>query len=273
MKLKQFRKRRGKSPPDHSGRGKFRLKSRAGTTLVELVVSMLILGIILNMIVGILSPAAKLFLRMERLQRAEVILDNTVLELYAVAENASGYVKIYDTSAGSPPGDNPAGRAGAASGGMLEFVYQETYTALVSADGCPATRIVMGNGAELGEPAKEVAGGRLLTRYYANESGTGYCSLDVSGNPVARAVANVFPDGYYMGNELAVRFYYSEPGGTAPADGEEVTRIFADVSLYPVGADGSRAAEPLVQEKGIVLNLRYAAVRKDGVTARQDPGP
>lgn len=268
MKLKQFRKRRGKSPPDHAGRGRFRLESRAGTTLVELVVSMLILGIILNMIVGILSPAAKLFLRMERLQRAGVILDNTVLELYGIAENASGYVKIYDTT-----GDNPAGLSGAASGNLLEFVYQETYTALVSADGCPETRIVMGNGAELGEPAKEVAGGRLLTRYYANESGTAYYSRDVSGNPVARAVANVFPDGYYMGNELAVRFYYGEPGSALPADGDEVTRIFADVSLYPVGADGSRAAEPLVQEKGIVLNLRYAAVRKDGVTAQQDPGP
>lgn len=266
MKLKRFRKRRGKSPPGHAGRGRLRLESRAGTTLVELVVSMLILGIILNMIVGILSPAAKLFLRMERLQRAEVILDNTVLELYAIAENASGYVKIYDTT-----GSDPAGLSGADSGNLLEFVYQETYTALVSADGCPETRIVMGSGSELAEPAEAVAAGRLLTRYYVTKSGT-YCCRDASG-PIARAVANVFPDGYYMGNELAVRFYYSDSGGTVPADGDEVTRIFADVSLYPVGADGSRAAEPLVQEKGIVLNLRYAAVREDGVTARQEPGP
>ena len=71
------------------------IKGGEGTTLVELVVAMLLLGIIMTMIVGILSPAARLFLRMERLQRAQVILDNVILELQGIADNATGYVKIY----------------------------------------------------------------------------------------------------------------------------------------------------------------------------------
>ena len=74
-----------------------RIRARAGTTLVELVVAMVIFGIMMTMVVGILSPAAKLFLHMEDLQRAEVILDNTVQELYGIAEEATGYVKIYPT--------------------------------------------------------------------------------------------------------------------------------------------------------------------------------
>ena len=54
-------------------------------TLVELVVSMLLVAIIMAMVVGILSPAAKIFLRMQKLQYAQQILDNTAAQLQDMA--------------------------------------------------------------------------------------------------------------------------------------------------------------------------------------------
>lgn len=239
---------------------KRRLKARAGTSLVEMVVSMLVFGIMMNMAVGVLSPASRLFLRMERLQRAQVILDNTVLELYGIAENATRYVKLYDTEAVS-------GRTGTNEGCVLEFVSKEDYVALVSAGGCPDTRILM-EGVEI-ETAKAIGEGQLLTRYYVNDSPASgayeYKYEDAAGN-IARAVIGVFTEGYYMGNYLEVRFY--QPDGSA--DGDTITSIRADVSLYAKDKDGNKG-ELIVQEKDIVLNFRYAVVRNDKVTARAEP--
>lgn len=82
-------------------------------TLVELVVSMLLVAIIMAMVVGILSPAAKIFLRMQKLQYAQQILDNTAAQLQDMAGEATKYVKIY------VDGNNIAEAVGAASGSAL----------------------------------------------------------------------------------------------------------------------------------------------------------
>ena len=228
------------------------IKGGEGTTLVELVVAMLLLGIIMTMIVGILSPAARLFLRMERLQRAQVILDNVILELQGIADNATGYVKIY------PQGQqSPVGATGAGAGGMLEFINPDNYVMLISAEGCQATDILAG-GAKI-DSVEAVESGRLLARYYTRDvASQTYQYTDASGSPAARAVAAVFADDYYMGNYLEVTFSY--PAGVSAGDG--VACLEADVKLY-----SDKEKNNLVVQESVLLYLRYAAVRKDEVTA------
>lgn len=227
------------------------IKGGEGTTLVELVVAMLLLGIIMTMIVGILSPAARLFLRMERLQRAQVILDNVILELQGIADNATGYVKIY------PQGQqSPVGATGAGAGGMLEFINPDNYVMLISAEGCQATDILAG-GAKI-DSVEAVESGRLLARYYTRDvAGQTYQYTDAAGSPVARAVAAVFADDYYIGNYLEVTFSY--PAGVSK---ERVACLEADVKLY-----SDKEKSNLVVQESVLLYLRYAVVRKDEVTA------
>lgn len=238
-----------------------RIESRAGTTLVETVVSMLVFGIVMTMVVGILSPAAKLFLRMERLQRAQVIMDNIIWELSAMAENASGYVKIY------PPGTTEtADAAGGQKGPILEFIGREGYATVISAQGCGATKIIVGGNEQLAQ-ADPIKPGRLLTRYYyVKSTGEGeyeyQCKNDV-GEPAARAVTEAFGDGYYMGNYLKIEFSF--PSGVA--DEGKVTSLNADVSLYETDSDGN-IGELVTQEKDVALYFRYALVREDDITAK-----
>lgn len=235
--------------------GKRRLQSRSGATLVEMVVTLLLFGIMMSMVVAVVSPASKLFLRMQRLQRAQVILDNTIYELQAIAEQATEYVKIYSA------GGDTTGAGGTGSGPMAEFVSPEGYVTLVSAEGCPPTHILMG-GTDV-ETVDGVDEGRLLVRYYSRDIsadpslGASY-QYKKDGTEAARAVARPFADGYYMGNYLKIEFSF--PGGIA--EGAAVDYVNAKVELY---SDEERTQ--LVVWEDVVLELRYAAERVDAVTA------
>lgn len=240
-----------------------RVEGSRGTSLVEMVVAMLLFGIVMTMVVGVLSPAAKLFLRMEKLQRAQVILDNTIQELYAMTETATGYIKIYSDA-------EAVNKGGVDSGSMLEFLERENYAVLISTEGCQETKIVVG-GTEMGS-SEEVKTGRLLARYYYahKEEASGknysynYQCQDSSGNPVARAIAEIFTNGYYMGNYLEITFSFPEE---VVDEGASVPYVKADVRLFETDSDGNKT-RLIVEEKGVVLNFRYAVVRNNGVTAK-----
>ena len=226
-------------------------------TLVELVVSMLLVAIIMAMIVGILSPAAKIFLRMQKLQYARQILDNTAAQLRDMAEEATQYVKIYGD------GEHIAETVGAASGSTLEFVNPEGYITLISADGSPAMDLVLEDTKI--EEAEEVKEGCLAARYYniagITETDTYKYNYTKGGNQIARAVARIFTDGYYMGNYLKIEFAYpAGVGGT----GSPVTYLEAKLSLYN---NEDLMPEHLVVQDEVVLDFRYTVVREDEVTA------
>lgn len=231
----------------------YKVKNKSGMTLVELVVSMLLVAIIMAMVVGILSPAAKIFLRMQRLQYAQQILDNTAAQLRSMAGEATQYVKIYGDAA------NIAGAGGVGEGPVLEFVNPEGYATLISADGSPAMDLMLEN-APIGT-AEEVKEGRLVARYYNIDTDTYEYNYKKGGNPVARAVANIFTDGYYMGNYLEIEFAY--PPGVV-ADGSP-TYMEAKLFLYN---NEARQPEHLVAQEDVILDFRYTVVRKDSVTAK-----
>ncbi len=141
-----------------------RLKTKEGMTLVETMVSILLVMIMLTMVVAVVSPAFKVFIRMQRLQFAQMILDNVEEDMKAELRDATTYVKIYETD-----GENGTGiidKDGVNKGEVLEYVNTEGYIVLVSANGCAATNIYRGN-TKSGQ-YDLVPKGQLLYRYYLN---------------------------------------------------------------------------------------------------------
>lgn len=235
-------------------------RHRKGTTLVEMIVTLLLFSILMVMIVGILSPAAKTFVRMQKLQFARLIVDNTIQELQGLTQEAAGYVKIYEHCIAA---DDVTTMGGKDEGLALEFVNTEGYIVLLSMEGCPKTQIRLGS-QDMGEVAEgEITPGRLFVRYYVRDADNGekyYYKKD--GNPVVRACSNVFANGYYMGNYIEVTFSYPQSGGSVIPAGGDVDYLEAEVKLY---SDSGKTE--LVIEDSARLDFRYKVKRKDEVTA------
>lgn len=194
---------------------------KKGTTLVEMIVTLLLISIMMTMAAASLSSAAKIFVRVQKTQYAQSIADTVMTELRTITKDASGYVKIYPEESGFQPA-----AAGSTTGTCLEFLNPDGYVELVSTDGCEKTQIYIGD--KHNGSADAVEKGQLLTRYYTRNSTTGkyFCRKD--GIPVARAVATAFGKGFYMGNYLEIE--YSVPSGAT--DGTKVSSIVAKVTLY-----------------------------------------
>lgn len=270
-----------------------RRKVRAGTTLVEMVVTLLVFSILMSMVVAVLHPAAKTFIRMQKLQYAQIILDNTIRELQGITLEASGngYVKIYREcrlnigtgGATDLTGDSSSGEGlGYNEGKALEFINLDNYVMLLSVDGIPPTDIYMGT-TRIGEE-EGIEKGRLAVRYYAYNNNT-FDYKETIGNTttyVARAVTPVFADGYnkngssgpvsgyYMGNYLGLEFSFPEPC-REEIDSEGIEHKYYDyvnvkVSLYN---NPKRESEHLVVEDTAVLDFRYPIERRDTVTAKK----
>ncbi len=241
-----------------SGRKDKKTRQNAGTTLVELIVSMCLMSILMAAVVGILSPAAKLFVRMQRLQFAQVILDNVIQELRSMTQDAAGYVKVYDTcEPDTPMGD----KTGEEEGLALEFLDTQGYVTLISTQGCPDTDIYLGTQKIDAIKAEDQKPGRLLIRYYAQGTGERYVYEDKNGQAVARALQKVFADGAYMGNYLEIIFSY--PPGLAP--GDQVEYLNAQVAIYR-----DEEKTKLWVRDQVILDLRYHAVKKTDPTAQKE---
>lgn len=194
---------------------------KKGTTLVEMIVTLLLISIMMTMAAASLSSAAKIFVRVQKTQYAQSIADTVMTELRTITKDASGYVKIYPKESGFQPA-----AAGSTTGTCLEFLNPDGYVELVSTDGCEKTQIYIGDNKN--GSADAVEKGQLLTRYYTRNSTTGRYLCQKNGTPVARAVATAFGKGFYMGNYLEIE--YSVPSGTT--DGTKVSSIVAKVTLY-----------------------------------------
>lgn len=224
---------------------------KKGTTLVEMIVTLLLISIMMTMAAASLSSAAKIFVRVQKTQYAQSIADTVMTELRTITKDASGYVKIYPGESGFQPE-----AAGSMTGTCLEFLNPDGYVELVSTDGCEKTQIYIGdthNGS-----ADAVEKGQLLTRYYTRNSTTGkyFCRKD--GTPAARAVATAFGKGFYMGNYLEIE--YSVPSGTT--DGTKVSSIVAKVMLY---SDKDR--KHVVASDTELLEFRNPLIYTTAVTA------
>lgn len=243
-------------------------RKNAGETLVEMIVSLLLISILMLMVIGIVSPASKLFVRMQKLQFAQMVLDNTEDEIRSRLQDASGFVKIYTNETAFQDGN-----IGADSGEVLEFTNTDGYVAVLSAAGCQDISLIRGN-EKIGTSGEQPKG-RLLMRYYwqqSTETNTYfYYHKDVTGN-IARAVQLIFTEKYYMGNYIKTTFTYPNKTGEDAAGGEKIAEG-ADVPYLQIHLAVYRDKEgtKLVTEEDFIVELRYTAKRYDKETAKPKP--
>ena len=163
--------------------------------------------------------------------------------------DATGYVKLYerttamDEQYGGSKGTNTKGNA-------IEFMTPEGFVELVSANGCPETEIHIGD--KVTGTADAVETGQLLTRYYFRNSNTGQYAFTQDGKPVARAVANVFTKGFYMGNYVEIE--YSYPANVL--DGSKISSITAKVTVYSEYDKATKSLKNVMATDTEVLEFR-----------------
>lgn len=228
------------------------LKKRDGTTLVETIVTMLLISIMFAMAATALSSAAKVFVREQRLQYAQSILDTTMTELRGIVENADGYIKIYDVE--RKKNQKITDKTGNNSGNILEFINGDGYAVLISADGCEKTQLFTVDRS----PVKQMPGGRrtAIDRYYFYNNGT--YQYIWNDELAARAVATVFGKGFYMGNYLEVQWAFPDSVNA----GDMTDQLTVTASLYR-----DRDRTDLIVTDSEVIQLRHSLMRKDTVTA------
>lgn len=232
--------------------GKKHLCNKKGTTLVETMVSLLLITILLAMAAGALSSAFRIFLRIQKTQYAQSVLDTAMTELRTQTKDATVYVKIYGS------GNKVADQAGTVSGSALEFMNKEGYVVLLTTDGCEQTSLYITG--KLTGTAEQVGSVELLARYYFPQGGISAGYTYAKGQtPVARAVAAVFGKGFYMGNYLEVTYSFPD----SVADGATVDGITATLKLY---ADEAHTKELASDTE--LLSFRHRVARKDAVTAK-----
>lgn len=229
------------------------LKERKGTTLVEMLVCLTLISIMLSMAAGALSSASRIFIRIQKQQYAQSILDTVMTELRNQTKDATTYVKIYEN------GENIAGNDGKTSGNAIEFMNSMGYVVLLSTDGCESTKLYVKD--TLLSEQDAVEKGRLLARYYSKKPDQTYIYQKSEGTGdtlVARAMAEAFGTGFYMKNYLNV--VYSVPDTTA--DGVTVKAVTATATLY-----SDEACTNAIASDTEILEFRYDVKYNAGLTA------
>lgn len=227
------------------------LRNRNGTTLVEMLVTLTLITMMMGMATTTLASASRIFLRTQKLQYAQAVLDTTLTELRSQTLNATGYVKIY------ADGNHLEEKEGVDSGQALEFQNEEGYTVVLAAQGNEAVDLFVGD-QKVGT-AEAIPTGRLFARYY-QQSNDEYIYTRGT-NECVRAMAEIFPEKYYMGNYLKVTFSFLD--GTNA--GDDVTAIKAEAALY-----SDEACTEQVAADSEILDFRYRLYRKDAETAKTD---
>lgn len=217
------------------------------------MVTLLLITILMAMAAVSLSSAFRIFLRIQKAQYAQSVLDTAMTELRTLTKDATVYVKIYGD------GTDVTGKPGASTGDAIEFMNKEGYVVLLTTDGCAQTDLYI-TGRNTGK-ADAVDAGELLARYYFPQGGitAGYTYAEEQ-TPVARAVAAVFGKGFYMGNYLEVTYSFPD----SVAEGATVDGITATLKLY---ADEAHTKELASDTE--LLSFRHRVVRKDAVTAKK----
>ena len=226
------------------------LRKKSGTTLVEMLVCLMLISIMLAMASGALSSASRIFIRTQRMQYAQSILDSIMTELCSQTRDATSYVKIYRN------GDEIAEKYGNFTGNAIEFMNSMGYVVLISDDGSATTELYVKK-SKLGEQ-EPVETGQLLTRYYSQQPDKTYVYEKADGTRVARAMAEAFGKGFYMKNYLNVVY---KVDGT-PASGDSVKAVTATVTLY---SDKDRTQ--VIATDTEVLDFRYDVKYNDARTA------
>ncbi len=221
------------------------LRGRGGYTLVELLAASFLLVVLITMCAAAVPPAAKSMSRLQTLNHAQVILDDVLETCRSELEGAQSYVKFY------ADGGAVAGTVGAASGEAVEFLGENGFVVLLSAEGCDETDLCRltalaggGSGYVSFDTEEAVKPGRLLLRYYLPKGETYVYSQ--GGTPIARALTTVYADAFYM--KLWLKLEFKPVGIATSAKSVKIT-----ASLY---RDEGRTN--LVCSDSLMADLRFS---------------
>jgi len=216
------------------------LKEKKGMTMVEMLVCLVLISSMLAMAAGTLASASRIFIRVQKMQYAQSILDTVMTELRSQTQDATNYVKIYTK------GDEIAENTGKTTGNAIEFMNSMGYVVLLTTDGCSTTELYVGD--TLLSTQDPVEKGQLLTRYYSRNADKTYVYQKADGTLVARAQAAAFGKGFYMKNYLDVVYTIPE---TLTA-GDTVSSVTATATLY-----SDEAHTQAIASDTEVLDFRY----------------
>lgn len=230
------------------------LRDRGGYTLVEMLVASTLLIVLITMCAAALPPAVRVVSRLQTLNHAQIILDNVLETARDELESAQSYVKFY------AEGDTIANTGGAASGEAVEFLGENGYLVLLSAEGCEETDLCRLTALESGgtgyvpfDTEEAVPPGRLLLRYYLPKGDTYVYSQ--AGKPIARAMTTVYADAFYMKLWLKLEFKPDASGGG------KTKFVTVTASLYR-----DEARTDLVCSDSLIVDLRFSGA--DGLEIR-----
>lgn len=219
---------------------------------METLVSLLLMSILIGMAARVLSGAYRVYLRLQKTQYAESILDTAMTEVRDLANDACGYVKLYQD--GAQIADRPGNKTGTA----MEFLDSNGYVVLISTDGCEKTPCT-------GEMIWKMSS-VLRKRFRKDGCWPGIITGKTMAPICTRTVPSRWParlrrptaEGFYMGYYLKVT--YRVPDETA--DGGALSSLVADVALY----QDENCTELVISDTEI-LDFRYKIKYSEGVTA------
>ena len=188
-------------------------QGRRGTTLVELLVCLALLGVFSTVALALVRPLSAWYDRTRRLARARVIADTIVEELRGELLYAEGTLRLAEAAAGDGDADRPflTAQPLEGAGSALEFRRGGAYL-LLDAGAVPETRVPAQDTGSL-QPAR--AAGYLHKRYYRVRFSASddpqpyylYRNRDPTGVWYqADACTDAYAEGFYMGNVISLRF-------------------------------------------------------------------
>ena len=231
-----------------------RVLDEKGLTLVEMMVSLVMLTILMTMCAAALPSAARAVQRLESLSQAQVVLDATLESLSAELSYAEDYIKLYDHTVGG----SVAGVTGqAAAGNLVEFKNDTNHIVLLGANGCGETTILTAAGQQ--EDIRDpVPAGVATERFYSAFNGAGeYYYQTKTGVLIARGLQTLHPEKFYMG------YFFDMKVEVLTQAGNAVQSIKLTGSLYRDAAHTDLAVRDTR-----VVDLRYEPVLKTDVTAK-----
>lgn len=222
------------------------LRQRQGMTLTEVMCAGFLLVIFIEMCAAALSPAAKTAWRLRQVSEAQIVADSILESVRAEVEEAREYIRVcqYDGGDGVEWMDSALC---ADEGTALEFVNSNGRTMLISA----------GSGVD---PA---GFGRLLYRYYVTDSGDGGDTFQKEETPETGAGGAVFPEAFYTGLYLKLRFSPVLEDGMLMR-----VKITAQLGKRLENTGEGPTVEDIICTESVIAGLRHAVELRNGVRVK-----
>lgn len=225
-----------------------KLRSKSGTTLVELIVCMVLLSIFMLAAVTLIRPSAEAYRSIQQLTRAQNLADALIETIRGEVMNANGYVRF--TAEGDTVFD---AQTNYSDGDALEFSVYPNHIEIIDKGTVPALVSDKGDTLLTNAQANEL-NGYLHMRYYRdalNANGKyGNPQHTKDGSEAAYAYTTAYPKESYMGLFISELHFYAR--SWAQEEETDTPRITAMTVVITVAKKDGDKVVPLCTQKAIV---------------------